>query len=140
MLIVYKTSAKKYRRVTSHETEEWCKIWKKKHFVWKVTRIRWILIGLFRAMYITFDLRNHRGIIFHNTEESCKIWRKTDLWFGKWHEDFGRFSPKYLKVSNWFFHGIPLSKIENAWTKNLQRICVEHWRMMKNWRGPDLSF
>ena len=57
------------------------------------------LIGLLRAKYITFDLRKYRGVIFHDTEESCKIWRKTDLWFGKWHEEFGKFSPEHLKVS-----------------------------------------
>ena len=28
-----------------------------------------------------------------------KIWRKTDLWFGKWHEEFGKFSPEHSKVS-----------------------------------------
>ena len=32
-------------------------------------------------------------------EEWCKICRKTDLWFEKWHEKFGRFSQKDLKVS-----------------------------------------
>ena len=49
------------------------------------------LIGPFRSKYIKFDLKRYRGVIFHHTEESCKIWRKTDLWFGKWHEEFGKF-------------------------------------------------
>ena len=57
------------------------------------------VIGPFRAKYITFDLKKYRGVIFHDTEESCKIWRKTDLWFGKWHEEFGKFSSEHLKVS-----------------------------------------
>ena len=30
---------------------------------------------------------------------TCKIWRKTDLWFGKWHEKFSKFSPEYSEVS-----------------------------------------
>ena len=85
---------------------------KKKQFVIsKLTRIWWIsvwalkslknspLIGLFHGKYITFELKKYRGVIFHDTEESCKIWRKTDLWFGKWHEEFGKFSPEHLKVS-----------------------------------------
>ena len=38
-------------------------------------------------------------VIFHDTEEWSKIWRKTDLWFEKWHEKFGNFSPEYLKLS-----------------------------------------
>ena len=57
------------------------------------------LTGPFRAKYITFDLKKYRGVIFHDTEESCKILRKTRLWFGKWHEDFGKFSPKHSKIS-----------------------------------------
>ena len=53
------------------------------------------LIGCYCAKYLMFDLR----VIFLDTEEWCKIWRKNDLWFGKWHEEFGEFSPEHLKVS-----------------------------------------
>ena len=49
--------------------------------------------------YIMFELKKYRGVMFHDTEKWCKIWRKTDLWFGKWHEEFGKFSPEHLKVS-----------------------------------------
>ena len=49
--------------------------------------------------YILFELKKYRGVIFHGTEEWCKIWRKTDLWFEKWHEKFGKFSPEHLKLS-----------------------------------------
>ena len=28
-----------------------------------------------------------------------KIWRKIDLWFRKWHEEYGKFSLQHLKVS-----------------------------------------
>ena len=52
------------------------------------------LIGPFCAKYITFDLKKYRGVFFDDTGESCKIWRKTDLWLGKWHEEFGKFSPE----------------------------------------------
>ena len=47
-----------------------------------------------------FELRKYRGVMFGDTEYSCKIWRKTDLGFQKWHEEFGKFSPEQLKVSN----------------------------------------
>ena len=57
------------------------------------------VIGLFCAKRITFDLKKYRGIIFHDTEESCNIWRTNDLWFGKWYEELGKFSPEHLKVS-----------------------------------------
>ena len=57
------------------------------------------LIDPFHAKYITFDLKKYRWVIFHDTEVQCKIWRKTDLWFGKLHEGFGKFSPEHLEVS-----------------------------------------
>ena len=46
------------------------------------------------AKYLMFDLKKYRGVIFHDTEGWCKIWRKTGLWFGKWHEEYGKFSPE----------------------------------------------
>ena len=51
------------------------------------------LFGSFSAKYIMFELKKYAGFIFHDSEDWCKIWRKTDLWFGKWHEKFGAFSP-----------------------------------------------
>ena len=57
------------------------------------------LMGSFWAKYILFELKKYRGVIFHDIEEWCKIWRKTDLLLGKWHEEFGKFSPEHLKVS-----------------------------------------
>ena len=56
-------------------------------------------MGSFWPTYIMFELKKYRRVIFHDTEEWCKIWRKTDLWFGKWHEEFGKFSPEHSKVS-----------------------------------------
>ena len=54
---------------------------------------------LLSKVYIVWDKKKYRGVIFHDTEEWCKIWRKTDLWFGKWHEEFGKFSPEQSRVS-----------------------------------------
>ena len=28
-----------------------------------------------------------------------KFEKKKDLWFGKWHEEYGKFSPEHLEVS-----------------------------------------
>ena len=104
---------KKYRGVISHDIEEWCKIWRKTDLLlgkwheklgkfssehWKVSKI-FTLIGSFWAKYILFELKKYRGVIFHETEEWCKIWRKTGLLLGKWHEEFGKFSPEHSKVS-----------------------------------------
>ena len=56
-------------------------------------------MGCFWPKNIMFELKKCRGVIFHDTREWCKIWRKTDLWFGKWHEEFGKFSPEHSKIS-----------------------------------------
>ena len=60
-----------------------------------------------------FDLKKYRGVIFHDTEGWCKIWKKTDLWLGKWHEEYAKFSPEQLKVSKlgyWWDHLIQSRK------------------------------
>ena len=111
LLKVYKISAKKVQR--SYASWYWRMVQnlKKNWFVVsKMTRIWWILIWALKSPKLLCDLcllckkyngwpKRYRGVIFNNTEESCKIWGKTGLWFGKWHEEFGRFSSDYLKVS-----------------------------------------
>ena len=57
------------------------------------------LMGCLWPKYIMFELRKYRGVIFGGTEYWCKNWRKTDFYFQKWHEEFAKFSPDYLKVS-----------------------------------------
>ena len=52
------------------------------------------------ATYITFDLKKHRGVIVHDTEDWCKVWRETDMWFGKWHEEFDNCLREHSKFSN----------------------------------------
>ena len=65
---------------------------------WKVSKI-YTLMGCFWLKYIMFELKKYRGVIFHDAREWCKIWRKSDLWFGKWHEEFGKFSPEHKNIS-----------------------------------------
>ena len=112
LLKSYKISAKKIQR--SYVSWQWRAMqnlkktnllfqkWQEFGEFWsehsKVSKIC-TLIGPFCAKYVTFDLNKYRGVIFHDTEEVCKIWRKTDLWFRKWHEEFGKFSAEHLKVS-----------------------------------------
>ena len=97
--------------ITSHDTEEWCKIWVKVICCFKNDKnlvnfdpSTQSLKNLYFDWFLLYKVYNiwpkkYRGVIFHDTEEWCKIWRKTDLWFGKWHEEFDRFSPEHLKVS-----------------------------------------
>ena len=112
LLNVYKISAKMYRRVMSHDNEEWYKIWRKTNLLfqkWQEFGEFWsehskesklyFFIGPFCAKYLAFDLKKYIGVTFHDTEESWKIWRKSNLWFGKWNEAFDKFSPKHLEVS-----------------------------------------
>ena len=115
LLNVYTISAIKVQRCSVSWYRRVMQNLKKKQFViskiqesgefWsehsKVSKIC-TLIGPFHAKYITFDLKKYRGVIFHDREESYKIWRKTDLWFGKWHKEFGKFSPEQTKVSKCF--------------------------------------
>ena len=56
-------------------------------------------MGTFWTKYIMFELKKYRVVMFYYTEDWCKIWRKTDMWFGKWHDEFGKFLPEHLKVS-----------------------------------------
>ena len=96
-----------------NDTEEWWKIWrgidfsfqnwhKKFDKFWlehcKVSKI-YTLMVYFSPKRIIFELKKYREVIFHDTREWRKIWRKTDLWFGKWHKEFGKFSTEHLKVS-----------------------------------------
>ena len=56
--------------------------------------------------HILFELKKYRGVIFHGIKGWCKIWRKTDLWFEKWHEEFGKLSPEHymsLKFTEGYF-------------------------------------
>ena len=101
-----------YIGVMCNHTEELWKIWRivdlsfqnwlkqfdefwLKH--WKVSKI-YTLMDCFWLKYIMFKLKKYREVIFHNAREWCKVWRKSDLWFVKWHEEFGKFSPKHTKV------------------------------------------
>ena len=96
-----------------NDTEEWWKIWggidlsfqnwhEEFDEFWpehtKISKVSTFNEFLLTKAY-TFELKKYRGVIFHDTEEWWKkIWRKPDLWFGKWHEKFGKFSLEHPKV------------------------------------------
>ena len=99
-----------------YDTEEGCKIWSKTNSLFqklqefvefcsehsKFSKIC-SLIGNFFEKYTSFDLERYRGgVIFHDTEKSWKIWKKPKLWFGKWNEEFGKFSSPHLKLWKMF--------------------------------------
>ena len=77
------------------------------------------------ARYLMSDLKQYRGVIFHDTEGWCKIWRKTDLRFGKWHEEYGKFSPEQLKVSKLGYWCDPLIQSRKSMSlKSTEELCV----------------
>ena len=84
-----------------------------------------IFIWFYCAKYLMFDLKKYRGVIFHNTEGWCKIWRKTDLWFGKWHEEYGKFSPEVFKVSKLgFWWDLLIQRRKSMSLKSTGELCV----------------
>ena len=155
LLKVYKISAKNYRRVMSHDTKDWCKIWRKTVLLFqkwrefnefwsehsKVSKIR-TSIGPFCTKHITFDLKKYWGVFFHGTEESCKIWRNTGLWFGKWHEKFDKFWPEYSKISQictlmgCFWPKYIMFELSKY--RGVMFIDTQDW--WKTWRKNDLCF
>ena len=100
------------------------------------------LIGSFWAKYLFFEIKMYRGSIFYDTEESCKIWRKTVLWFEKWHEKFGKFSPEHLTVSKLELWSDPfVQSIKGVTLKFFWGVmCHENEDYWKVWRGINLSF
>ena len=99
-----KFQRKKYRGVMSHDTEDWCKVLRKTDLLfqkWQEFAEFWseqsslqnlhFYWSLFWKVYNLWPKKVQRSYL-HDTEDSSKIWRKTGLWFGKWHEEFGKFS------------------------------------------------
>ena len=74
----------------------------------KMTRIWWILIRALKSLkklhFHWFLLCKAFNVWPKKVQRSYlswhwKVWRKTDLLFGKWNEEYGKFSPEHLKVS-----------------------------------------
>ena len=67
--------------------------------------------------------------------------RKTDLCFGKWHEQYGKFSPEHLKVSKLGLWRNPFIQSRKCMIlKFTEEICHDNEEWCKIWRGSDLSF
>ena len=156
---VYIFELKKYRGVIFHDTEKEYKIWRgidlsfqtwHKAFdkFWpehsKVSKT-FTLMGSFWAKYILFKLNKYRGVIFQDIEEWRKTWRKTELWFGKWHEEFGKFPPEHSKESKselWWDPFVQSRKCMSL--KFTEELCVEELTCrfkidMKNFTNFDPS-
>ena len=91
--------------------------------------------GLLLIKVFIFWAKNVQISIFYDTEEWCKIWRKTVLWFEKWHEKFGKFSPEHsrvLKVGLWWDPSVQ-SMLSRCYLKTFLRSYVSwKWRLMQS--------
>ena len=99
-----------------YDNEQWWKIWRgidlsvqnwHEEFddLWpEQTKISKMcaLMFCFWQLYKAWAEKKYRGGMFDGTEYWCKIWRKTDLYFLKWHEEFGKFSFTCLKIATSF--------------------------------------
>ena len=62
----------------------------------------------------------------------------TDLWFGKWHEEYGKFFPEHSKLGFWWDSLIQSWKGMSLKYRGI--ICHDYEELRKTWRGNDLSF
>ena len=103
-----KFQLKKYGRNISDDTKDWSKIWRKIYFLFQKSlknfHFDWSLLW---KVYNVWPKNVQRIYISWRLQKSRKIWRKTDLWFGKWHEEFDKFSSEHLKVSKLVFSWDP---------------------------------
>ena len=85
-------------RIMQNLKRKWLAISKLTRGIWQILiralkglkhlLLNWLLI----PKYIMHELKKYRGAMLDGTEDWCKIWRRTDLWFQKWHEEFGKFA------------------------------------------------
>ena len=100
---------------------------KNQFFVSKMTRTWWILIWALKSLKnlhsdwsLSFDLKRKKNL-FVVWKMTWRIWQI--------------FIRTLSKCQNWHFHGILLSKVQNAWARNLQTSYVWwHWVLpFQNW-------
>ena len=85
--------------------------------------------------------KKYRGVIFHDTEESCKIWRNKNLCFGKWHKEFGNFSPEHSKLSKLRLSLASFTQKKKIYEFKTYRgvMCYDNEEWCKIWKGIDFS-
>ena len=108
--------------------------------------VLYIILWSVPALHLQYSYKilaeKYGGVISHDPEDWCKFWRKTDLWFAKWHEKFGKFSPEHLIESVKI--GTSMGSLCPKSLKYTEELCVMTmiWRIMQklNEEEVDLSF
>ena len=102
---------KKYGVAMSYDTKELCKIWRDLIFCFKNDKT-----------LVNFDLSNKKSKTFALWSLLREVfWRKTDLGFGKWHEEFGKFSSQKLKMSKLVFSWDPFAQSRKCMSYKLTK-------------------
>ena len=140
-----KFQLKKYRGVMSHDTEEWCKIWRKTDSVFQKWLWR-ILIGALKILknlhfdwcllckvYNVWPKKSTEELYFMTLKSHAKFEERLTCGLENDMRNMANFHQNNWKCQTWYFHRILLSKVENTRAKILQRSYVWwQWRMMKN--------
>ena len=92
------------------------------------------LMASFWPKYVMFEPEKYREVIFHDTRVWCKIWRKAGLWFGKWHEEFGKFSLEHTKFSKLGHLLDPFIQSRKCLNLGTEELCTEEFKS-KKYRG-----
>ena len=96
---------KKYRRVISYDTEEWCKVWRKTVAVDlknDMTNLVNFNASSDKSEHLHFDVlllsiaykvsaKKCGRVISYDIEEWSKLWKKSHFLFEKWHEKSDKF-------------------------------------------------
>ena len=84
---------KNYWRVISHDTDEWCKVWRKTDFLFEkwhnLVNFNWINGKSENVRFDGVFLSKVCNVWAKKIQTSCVV--KNDLWFQKWHKEFGEF-------------------------------------------------
>ena len=124
----------KYRWAISHDTKEWCNIWRKTDLLLqKMTRISWILTQALQSLrnlhfdwFLLCKLYNVWPKKVHDIlHELSYMTLKSDAHFEEkmpcdlenGMRNLAYFHQSTWKRQNWGFDRILLSKVENAWIK-----------------------
>ena len=67
------------------------------------------------------ELEKYRGVTFDSTGYWWKIWKKTDMYFLKWHEEFGKIFVYRLKNSDFILESKMVELNQNKNSKQPDR-------------------
>ena len=102
------------------------------------------MIDPFCAKYTTFDLKKYKGVYFRTLKSHAKFEEKLTCGLENDMRNLANFHENTWKCQNWYFDGILLFTVENAWTTNyisyrrvISNDTQEWWKI---WGEIDLSF